>query len=420
MTTSSTDVTTRAAVPLTAGLLVTLAINSAIAPFATDTYTPAFPQVTDALGTTAGVLGLTLTTFFIGMAAGQLFGGPLSDQRGRRTPLIVGGLLCTVGAVVCALAPSVGVLIVARIVQGFGGGMAAAVARSVLVDIVRGAELARALSLMMTLVGLSPMIAPMLGAGVLSLGGTWREIFWCLVVLGGVMSASAAFVVRETLPVAERHRGGAGAIVRGFREVLRDRVVVGYLLVATGSATALISYVANAAYVLEGINGIPPLAYGIFFASTALAQVAVSIVNARIVRRFGPRPLLRVGLAVSVAAVIELTVSVLLLGTPLIPVAAGFLVLMAVQGLTFGNAGALASSRATRNRGATSALVGLTQAVAGAVAAPLASLGGVSTAAPMVLVMLVGIALAAIAFAVLTRAPAALRPADPGAPTAAA
>jgi len=109
-------------------LLLTLALQSAVPPFATDMYTPAFPQVTADLATSASLVGLTLTTFFLGMALGQLLGGPLSDQRGRRMPMIVGGLICTLGAVGSALAPSIGFLVASRIVQGFGGGLAAVVA----------------------------------------------------------------------------------------------------------------------------------------------------------------------------------------------------------------------------------------------------------------------------------------------------
>jgi MFS transporter, DHA1 family, multidrug resistance protein len=113
----------KAAAPaaVTTALILALALQSAVPPFATDMYTPAFPQVTADLAAPASLVGLTLTTFFLCMAAGQLHGGPWSDQRGRRMPMIVGGVICTLGAVGCALAPSIWVLIMFRIVQGFGG-----------------------------------------------------------------------------------------------------------------------------------------------------------------------------------------------------------------------------------------------------------------------------------------------------------
>ena len=152
-------------------LILPLALQCAVPPFATDMYTPAFPRVTDDLDTSASLVGLTLTTFFLGMALGQLLGGPLSDQPGRRVPMIVGGLLCTVGAVGCVFAPSIWVLVVFRVVQGFGGGLAAVVARAVVVDVAKGDLLAKVMSIMMALGGLAPMVAPVLGGRCLRWAG---------------------------------------------------------------------------------------------------------------------------------------------------------------------------------------------------------------------------------------------------------
>lgn len=161
----------RAAAAVSTGLVLTLALQCAVPPFATDTYTPAFPRVTEDLGTSASLVGLTLTAFFVGMALGQLLGGPFSDQRGRRIPIIAGGLICTLGAIGCALAPSIWTLIGFRMLMGFGGGLAAVVARAVVVDLAHGDQLAKVMSLMMALGGMAPMVAPVLGGAVLTLGG---------------------------------------------------------------------------------------------------------------------------------------------------------------------------------------------------------------------------------------------------------
>jgi len=222
-TEASTGRAATAPAAVTTALILTLALQSAVPPFATDMYTPAFPQVTADLATTASLVGLTLTTFFLGMAAGQLLGGPLSDQRGRRMPMIVGGLICTVGAVGCALAPSIWVLIGFRIVQGFGGGLAAVVARAVVVDVAKGDQLARVMSILMALGGLAPMIAPVFGGVVLTIGGTWRTVFWCLVGFGLLMMITAIFLVPESLPVERRHGGGLRQFASGLHEVLRLR-----------------------------------------------------------------------------------------------------------------------------------------------------------------------------------------------------
>ena len=356
-------------------------------------------------------MGLTLTTFFLGMALGQLLGGPLSDQRGRRLPIIVGGLICTLGAIGCALAPSIGFLIVCRVVQGFGGGMASVVARAVVVDVARGDLLAKVMSIMMALGGLAPMVAPVLGGAVLTFGGTWRTVFWVLVGFGLAMMITAIVFVPESLPPERRHGGGLRQFATGLGQVIRIRVFVGYALTASLSGFTMMAYIANSSYVLQEQKGLQPMPFALFFATTALSQVLLSIVNAKVVGRFRPRSLIGFGLTLATMAVTALTVGVLALGTPLLLTCAGFLVLMAVQAFIFGNASALAASQAPQVAGAASAVLGVVQAIAMAVSAPLASSGGGTTAVPMIWVMLVGLSGSLFCFLVVARPRAGRAPA---------
>lgn len=390
-------------------LILTLALQSAVGPFATDTYTPAFPQVTRDLGTSAATVGLTLTLFFLGLGAGQFAGGPWSDQRGRRMPLIVGGAIFTMGSIGAALAPSIGFLIVMRLLQGFGGGVTATVARAVVIDVARGDQLARTLSILMALGGLAPATAPVIGGLVLTFGGTWRLIFWILVGIGVLMILTAAAVVPESLPRARRRPGGMRQVVHGTRAVLRSRRFVWFMLVAGFSASAMMAYIATAAYVLQGIKGMAPLPYSLFFASTALAQVILSVVNARLIGRFRPQRLIALGLGMSVGAAVLVGLSVTLWGVAVLPLCIGFLVLMAAQAFIFGNAAALASAEVTEHAGSASGIQGVVQAVAMAVAAPLASSGGAATAVPMVIVMTIGVVAAVVAFLIGRHAPDAVQ-----------
>ncbi len=385
---------------MTAVLIGTIALQTAVPPFATDMYTPAFPQVTNDLATTASLVGLTLTAFFIGMALGQLVGGPWSDQRGRRLPLLIGGIVCTIGAIACALAPGIGWLVAARIVQGFGGGVAAAVARAVIVDVAHGDQLARVMSVLQALGGLAPMVAPVAGALVMT-AGTWRTIFWCLAGFGALMVFTAVWFVPESLPAQRRHSGGLRTTLAGIAELVSIRPFMGYLLTATFSAATMMGYIANASYVLQSMKGMEPLPYSLFFASTALAQVILSILNARLIGGVRPRTMVVVGLTTSTIAVTTLILGVLLWDTPLVLTCIGFLVLMAAQAFIFGNAGALAAMQARHVAGAAAALQGVSVSVAMAVAAPLASSGGGQTAVPMITVMAVAavLALSSLAFA---------------------
>ncbi|MCE3292384.1 MAG: multidrug transporter CflA [Arthrobacter sp.] len=170
-----------------ATLVATVIFLAAVAPLATDMYVPAFPRVSAEFGTTASAVQLTLTTFFAGMGLGQLVGGPFSDQRGRRMPRVGGTVLMTVASIACAVAPDVGILMLARFLQGFGGGWAMVIGRAVIVDLAHGSQLVRVLNLVMGIGGVAPIISPLLGAVILQLTG-WRMTFWALAALGILMT----------------------------------------------------------------------------------------------------------------------------------------------------------------------------------------------------------------------------------------
>jgi len=218
-----------------------------------------------------------------------------------------------------------------------------------------------------------------------------------------LMVLTAIVFVPESLPRERRHGGGLRQFSSGLRQVLRIRLFVGYALTAALSGFTMMAYIANSSYVLQEMKGLQPMPFALFFAGTALTQVLLSIVNARIVGRFRPRTLIGFGLTLAAVAVAALTVGVLALDTPLLLTCAGFLVLMAAQAFVFGNASALAVGQARHVAGAASAVLGVAQAVAMATAAPLASSGGGVTAEPMIWVMIAGVAGSLFAYLVLAR-----------------
>lgn len=384
------------------GLVLTLAVQSAVPPFATDMYTPAFPEVSTDLATSATAVGLTLTAFFIGMGLGQVLGGSASDHRGRRLPMIAGGLTCSAGAVMCALAPSITVLMVGRLLQGIGGGAAAVVARAVVVDIARGDQLARLLSVLMAIGGLAPMLAPVAGGAVLQVG-TWRTVFWCLVGIGLLMTVLAVAVVPETLPPERRGAGGLRRLAAGMGRIVTHRRYMGYVLTSASSAFAMFAYVSSSSFVLQEIKGLSAQEFSVFFAGTAGSQLLLSLLNANLVGRARPRRLIGVGLSVSAVGVIIVVVSVFALDVALVPLCVGFLLLMSAQAFVFGNASALALGEVRHLAGQASALMGVVQAIAMGTSAPLASSGGGSSAVPMAVVMVVGVVAAWSAYLLVGR-----------------
>ena len=246
------------------------------------------------------------------------------------------------------------------------------------------------------------MVAPVAGALVITVA-TWREVFWTLAGFAALMVVTATLFIRETLPVERRHGGGLRQSVAGIGEVVRNRTFMGYVLTANFCAFTMMGYIANSSYVLQVSKGMAPFAFSLFFASTALSQVLLSIVNARLVGRVSPNRLIGVGISMSTVAVVVLTIGVFAWNTPLVLTCAGFLVIMASQAFVFGNASALASMRVTHVAGAAAAVQGVANSVAMAVSAPLASSGGGTTAVPMILVMLFGILGALACYILLTR-----------------
>jgi DHA1 family bicyclomycin/chloramphenicol resistance-like MFS transporter len=387
---------------LTSGLVATVVFLTAIAPLATDMYVPAFPLVARELSSTATQVQLTLTTFFVGMALGQLVGGPVSDQRGRRRPLLAAVVVMSLASVVCALTPTIGVMMAARFAQGFAGGWAMVIGRAVVVDLATGARLVRVLNVIAAVGGIAPIVGPLLGAVILQLAH-WRVSFWVVAALGLAMVAAVLVTVPETLPPERRHGGGLGAFVVAGRQVLRNRHYVGYLVVSGSAMGALFAYVATSAFVLQSMNGLSPIAYSVDFAANAGGMTLAALAAARLAGRIATRTVILVGQLAALAAGLAMLVGAVWFDTPLWVAIVSFLVLMTAQGLIGPNAGALASAEVPEHPGTGSALLGFVQWVAAGTIAPIAGLGGEHTAVPMALLMTGGAAVSLLGLLVLAR-----------------
>ena len=387
-------------------LVATVVFLTAIAPLATDMYVPAFPAVAADLAATATQVQLTLTTFFIGMALGQLVGGPVSDQRGRRLPLIAGVLVMTAASVLCAVAPSITVMMIARFVQGFAGGWAMVIGRAVIVDVASGAQLVRVLNVIAAVGGLAPIVGPLIGAVILQLSH-WRVSFWTVAALGVAMTLAVLAVVPETVPQGQRHGGGLQVFARAAGEVLSNRRYVGYVLVSGSSMGAVFAYVATSAFVLQSMNGVSPGLYSVDFAVNAGGMTLAALLAARLAGRTRTRLVIVVGQVAALAAGVAMLVGAIWFDTPLLVAVVSFFVLMTAQGLIGPNGGALASAEVPEHPGTGSAVLGFVQWGIAGIIAPVAGLGGEHTAVPMALLMVACIALSMAGLLVLGRPRAA-------------
>jgi len=374
---------------ITTAVISTVILLTAIAPLATDMYVPAFPLVAGDLSASAAQVSLTLTSFFVGMGLGQLIGGPVSDQRGRRRPLIAATIVFTLASLACAVAPSIAIMMAARLVQGFSGGWAMVIGRAVIVDLAKGAKLVRVLNVIAGVGGIAPIVGPLLGGVLLQLSG-WRISFWLVAALGVAITAAVIAVMPESLPAERRHSGGLRAFATAGPQVLTHRHYVGYLVVSGSAMAALFASVATSAFVLQSMNGMSPAAYSIDFAVNAVGMTIAALTSARLAGRVSTRLLILVGQVAALAAGAAMFVGAIWFDTPLTLTLACFFVLMTAQGLIGPNGGALASAEVPQHPGTGSAVLGCVQWTVAGVAAPLAGLGGEHTAVPMSVMMIAG------------------------------
>ncbi len=370
-------------------MLVALALSGAIGPFATDTYLPALPLIVDEFEVSASTAQLTLTAFMVALAVGQLVIGPLSDRLGRRGLLIAGSVGTMAAAVACALAPSIWVLVLARVAQGFFGAAGIVLGKAIVVDVGRGPGVAKAFATLMAIQSVAPVIAPLFGGAVVPFGG-WRGVFWLLAALSAVTLVGVIAAVPESLPIGDRRGGGLRSTLADMRAVASYGPFAARVTAFVFTFGVLFSYISASPFVYQDMVGLSPSAYAVAFTVNALGILASSLAGARLVGRFAPEKLLLTGMTGMVSAIVYLVVVVALspAGTlALAPVTVGFVLLTLSVGLAMPNAAAL-SIQATRGRsGSGSALLGAAQFGLAAVVSPLTGLAGPHSAIPMLLVM---------------------------------
>lgn len=391
---------------LSLALLALLAFLSAVGPLATDLYLPGFPRISAELAAAPLLVQLTLTSFFIGMAAGQLVFGPLSDRLGRRVPLLIGVAVSILAGAVAALSPDIGVLVAARCVQGFASAAGVVLGRAIIADLAEGRAAIRAFSLLNVVFGLAPVIAPFFGGFLIESIG-WRGVLWVIVALGVVSLGLSIPFVPETLPAAVRRQRAAQAHSRFPWRVLGSRAFLGFTLTGTFSFTVLFAYLAAGSFVYQDMMGFSPLGFGIAFGVTALGSMGASALAAKMSTTVRPTRVIGAGIAIQVVAGLVLLALVLSGASPLSYIPCFFFAVSAMS-LVLGNAIALALNPLREAAGTGSALIGFIQFAVAALAQPLVGIAGAGSALPMALVMACAAVLALVAF-LLSRSAASIR-----------
>jgi DHA1 family bicyclomycin/chloramphenicol resistance-like MFS transporter len=281
---------------------IVLGLLTTIGPFAIDMYLPALPAIGHALGADPHAMQASLMAFFIAVGAGQLVAGPLSDMFGRRRPTVAGLVLFMLASIGCALAPSVGVLIALRFLQGLGACACMVTPRAVVRDLYTGPEAARMMSLLLMVYSVSPILAPLVGSVVAESVG-WRAVFGVVAALGLAGLAMLLVFLPETRPAAARLSSNLRSAMAGYGVLLRDRHFMTLAFMASFTVSGFFVYVANSPFVMSAHFGVSPRLYAVLFALNAVSLLALSQVNGWLVARFGIRRVLRTAVMVQAAAV---------------------------------------------------------------------------------------------------------------------
>ncbi len=369
-------------------LILILGALTAFASLSIDMYLPSFPTLEKDLHTSSSSVQFSLAAFFIGMALGQAFYGPLADRFGRKRPLYTGICLYVLASLGCALAPNIETLIALRFVQAVGGCAGIVIARAMVRDLFDRQASARVFSQLTLVLGVAPILAPIAGGYVLKFFG-WRAIFGILMAFGVSCLIAAASGLRETLPkqARSRHAHPIRGALRVYGQLLADRRFNGYALAGGIAQAGLFTYISGSPFVFIKLYGVPEQAYGLFFGVNAIGFIGASQLNHRLLARWKSDAILsRAVMMIAGFGLWLLLVAVTGWGGlwGLLPPLFGFI---ASLGFSFPNAVAGAMAHQAERAGSASALLGTIQFGAATIAGSLVGALHAHSAVPMAAVM---------------------------------
>ena len=354
-------------------LLLFLGVLSAFGPFIMDMYLPTLPAMADFFHTSSSMVQLGLTTSMIGLAAGQLIFGPLSDKCGRRPPLLLAMILFLLATVGCIFSHTISQFVTSRFLQGIAGAGGVVISRSIATDEYSGQQLAGMLAVIGGINGIATVIAP-IGGGIQAQIASWQGIFICLFFMGVVL-LSGSLHLNESLPAKHRQTVSWQDLYHSFGEVLRNRRYVGYVLQYGFTMGILFVNISSAPFIMQQHYGLSPLSFSLCFGINAIAMVISSAISIKLPTMeralyIGSRGMLSVSalLMVFLSLKSDFWIYELLI-----------FALLSMIGMTFTASNTLAMECERRNAGIASALLGATGFAFGGIVSPLVSLGDMMT-----------------------------------------
>ncbi|OLY94458.1 MFS transporter, DHA1 family, bicyclomycin/chloramphenicol resistance protein [Cnuella takakiae] len=367
-------------------LILILGLLSAIGPFSIDMYLPGFPVIAQKLNTTVEYVAYSLSSFFIGVCVGQLLCGPLLDRFGRKRPLVIGLLLYIAASVACSFTTTADMLILFRFVQALGCCVAMVAPSAIVRDVFPVAENARIFSLLILILGVSPILAPTVGSFLVAAFG-WASVFLVLAAVTALVLLLVVLRLPESKAADPSVSLRPAPIVRGFANVIREPQFATYAFAGAIAAAGLFAYLAGSPFVFMSLFGVSEQAYGWIFALIAAGLIGCSQLNNVILKKYTSAQVIRVVLITQASIGLVLAALTALQLLNLYSTIGLMFLFLSCQGFTFPNSAALAMAPFTSGAGSASALMGALQMAFGALASALVGILFNNTALPTAAIM---------------------------------
>jgi len=344
-----------------------LSTLTAFGPLSIDMYLPSLPTIGEELSASVGDVQLTLGAFFIGFAVGQLLYGPLSDRVGRRPVLFAGIGLYVVTSALCALSTDIDQLVLFRFLHALGGGAGTVIARAIVRDRFDTDGASRVLSLMMLVMSVAPLMAPIVGAQILSVFG-WRAIFWVLAGFGALCLVLVSIALPETNTPERRTTGPLILMLSGYAAALRHRKALACLACSGFGFGGLFAYISGTPFVYIEVFGVSPDFFGVLFGMNVIGLAVGASANARLVGRLGAVHMLRSGATIMAVSGVALLAAALSGFAGLVGIVIPLFFYVGSISMLGANSISIAAADFPRHAGSVAALFGAVQFGMGAAA----------------------------------------------------
>lgn len=366
-------------------LMIILGSIQAVMPISIDLYLPSLPTIAREFAVSSGSVQFTLAIFLLGVGIGQVIYGPITDKYGRKRPLIFGFGVYIIGALLCAQANTIDMLIAGRFLQALGASAGSVISSAIARDLWSGKTLADRLSILMLVLGAAPILAPSLGGVILSLWD-WHGVFWVLVGYGIIMAA-AITLLPETSSASERAEVQLSQAARTYADIFRNTPFLLYVLTASCSSGMLMAYITSSSFLYIEMLGATPNEFAIFFGINAIGLIGAAQLNRFALRRWSLAGIARAAL-LSTLSVVGLMVVCALTTTLTAPLLSGlFFLLTTSMGFLMPNIAALAFGHVRTRMGSASALQGTIQSIVGGLAGTAIGLLSNGTIFPVIVVI---------------------------------